>query len=1026
MHPLQRTRGLHSWAPKLFDTTKAATAETDAEGLHLDVSQCYAWLVGIEAGALLALRLSDLVHPEDRAALDAAERGPGPIYRVELRMCRLDGQTIWVRLAGKAANEGATRQILIEDITAAKRDHLELVAVTERFELGVHGASDGIWDWNVLTGREYFSDRWCGLLGYTRQELNPSFQTWVDLLHPDDRASALAAVLEHLKARRVTCDIQFRMRTKSGAYRWFQSRGQAVWDDMGRPIRMAGSIRDIHEQKLDRLHVEEWNNRYEAALLTSGRAVFEWDLAADKTVWTGDLWPVLGNSAETNLPRMNGWVELVHPGDREGFRGALDQFLVERDSFRHEYRLKRDDEYIYVQGAARFFPDGAGVMNRVVGWVTDVSARKQFELELEARVAVRTKELEETRATLSFALEGAREGVWEWNGPGDTTVSPESAALLGLPPGQPNCAIGREHVHPDDLGAVQAAFQAHWQGETPLFESEHRLLGQDGNWIWVLSRAKAVARDAGGRALRVVGTLADIGPRKAMEAQLRQATARAEQANRAKSQFLAYMSHEIRTPMNGVLGMCELLRSTGLDTEQSEYADHLSASAEAMLSVVDNILDISKIEAGRLEIESIPFDLADTLEGAIDLHAHRAEAKRIELIGDIDPRLDRQVTGDPSRTRQILLNLLSNAVKFTSSGRVTVLIRLQKATVEGVVARFEVRDTGLGVPEHLQARLFQPFSQVDDSTARRFGGSGLGLSICRQLVELMKGRIGAVSQPGQGSLFWFELPLKWGSGPSRIGADGCLSGLTVAMANLGEAAASLVGGYLSAWGAQVTTGFPAPGSVADCVVAEASGAAAIEAILASDTIRPTLAIASSVERRAIRSAAGDRIAVLLKPLKPSQLLARLSALHRQQPRPPLPGLNRACGSSPIGGARILVAEDNLVNQRVAVALLEKNGVRVDLAVNGLVALALATRNRYDAILMDCQMPELDGVEASRRIRAEEGGRRHVPIIALTASALSEDRQTCLDAGMDDFLTKPVQSKRLLEVLARWVDPRTAG
>ena len=362
MHPSQGTRGLHSWASKLFDTTQAATAETDAEGLHLDVSQCYAWLVGVEAVALLALRLSDLVHPEDRAALQAAERGPGPIYRAELRMCRLDGQTIWVRLAGKGVNEGSTRQILIEDITAAKQDRLGLLAVTERFELGVRGASDGIWDWNVLTGDDYFSDRWCSLLGYTREELNPCFQTWVDLLHPDDRAGALEAVQEHLKAR-VSYDIQFRMQTKSGVYRWFQSRGQALWDDTGRPTRMAGSIRDIHEQKLDKLRLEEWHSRYEAALSTSGRAVFEWDPVADKTVWTGDLRAVLGDSAKCICPGMKEWVELVHPDDREGYLIALRQFVEERSSFRREYRFHRDDEYIHIEEAGRFFPDHSGVLS---------------------------------------------------------------------------------------------------------------------------------------------------------------------------------------------------------------------------------------------------------------------------------------------------------------------------------------------------------------------------------------------------------------------------------------------------------------------------------------------------------------------------------------------------------------------------------------------------------------------------------------------------------------------------------------
>ncbi|MDF1555010.1 MAG: response regulator [Deferrisomatales bacterium] len=528
---------------------------------------------------------------------------------------------------------------------------------------------------------------------------------------------------------------------------------------------------------------------------------------------------------------------------------------------------------------------------------------------------------------------------------------------------------------------------------------------------------------------------------------------KAEAANRAKSQFLANMSHEIRTPMNGVMGMTELLMHTRLTERQRRFGQTIRNSAEALLNVLNDILDFSKIEAGRLELELLDFDLRQEVEDVADLFSEHAHSKELEFLCSFSPDVPSAVRGDPGRLRQILSNLLSNAIKFTEKGEILARVLLEEEDDDTATVRFEVRDTGVGIPEAVKDRIFESFSQADGSTTRQYGGTGLGLTIARQLVELMAGEIGVESTPGSGSRFWFTA--HFAKRAADAGRDQHLPsrilGLRALLVDDNQTNLELLGSELEEWGVRTDAAMggiqaleflhaaAARGefydvALLDLMMPGMDGVELARAIHAAPEFGPVhLVMLTSVGMPGTMEelrAAGIEVC-LSKPVRQAHLYdALLTVLKEPEAED---GISGAAAQVPADGAgagdfHVLLVEDNRVNQEVAKDLLELLGCRAEVAGNGREAVAAVTGTRYDLILMDCQMPVMDGYEATRQIRRlqEEGlapGPR-TPVVAMTAHAMHGDREQCLAAGMDDYLAKPFRYATLEEMLQRWLG--TAG
>jgi len=732
-------------------------------------------------------------------------------------------------------------------------------------------------------------------------------------------------------------------------------------------------------------------------------------------------------------------LRLIHPDDLAGGCAAQEQLgLDEAATVTLRYR-HREGHWVWLESSYRVIQaDADGRPLEVSAAARDVTDRRSSEAKLQAQQ-------EQTRTIIAtasdpFVAMDARGVITEWNRRAEAVFGWSRDEAIGRELAETIIPPGDRQPHRDGLRRVLSGGERHVLDRRVQLTALHR----DGHELPV---ELAVWQMGTGSARLFNAFVRDISERRQTEEALAAARDQALAASQLKSQFVATMSHEIRTPMNGVIGLTGLLLDTALDDTQRRYAEGIRTAGDALLTVINDILDFSKIEAGKLVLDDLDFDLGLLVEEVVEMVAQPARAKGLELVGYCQPGLPTAVRGDPGRLRQVLLNLASNAVKFTERGEVVVRATIADHTAPpgGMTVRFEVTDTGIGIAGDVRGRLFEPFSQADASTTRDYGGTGLGLAICRRLVEAMGGQLGADSRIGQGSTFWCAMPLRGqppDEAPPAPSSDD-LDGLRVLLVDDNETNRVILEHQLRAWMTQpeavesgrlalerlrqaAADGRPYQLAILDLQMPGMNGMELARRISADPAIPsvPLILLTSGGYVDIETARAAGILASLTKPVHQSQLYNCLVQLVTLTPaaRPAQAATGATAASPPPRRGHVLLVEDNEINRTVALGVLAKLGYSADVAGNGLEAVDSAARKIYAAVLMDCQMPEMDGYAATRELRRVEGAARHTPIIAMTASALEEDRDRCLAAGMDDYITKPVKLDDLDATLSRWLDP----
>jgi two-component system sensor histidine kinase/response regulator len=886
----------------------------------------------------------------------------------------------------------------------------------------------GVFELNLASGCIKGTSLFFELIGLECRDMTLSREEWLASIHPEDLEGVVQA-LSGAVASGSGYETEYRTLTASGQIRWLAGRGQVLLGTEGYDTRAIGTITDVTERKQleDKLHYA--TESLNIAQTAAGVATFDFDFRRNSRICSDNFLELMGMPPTTPLEDLNLSLSRVHPDDFARVRSAPLETTPQEPSYRCEYRILLDD------GAERWIGEKAqvsrgetGEVERIIGAIVDISDLKRTKAAL-GSVEIR----------LERALRGTQDGLWEidlltnlsWYGLGFPELLGYTAEEL---------TSSREHfetlIHPEDRGAVSLALENHLEHRA-FYDLEFRLQHKAGHYEWLRARGQA-ERAADGTPLRLAGAMQLITERKLAEQASLDAKLAAEAANRAKSSFLANLSHEIRTPMNGVIGMSQILAETALDNTQREYLDIIRGSAKALLSLINGVLDLSKIEADRLELENVEFDLIHLLYETVAATALETAAKGIELIVTIESDVPVMVRADPGRLRQVVLNLIGNAVKFTHEGHIT-LNAARKDSNGRAALTIEVADTGIGIPADRLDRLFKSFSQIDSSTTRHYGGTGLGLSIVKRLAELMGGEVGVRSEVGKGSTFWVRVEVDVAQEqPSRIPLGIGRKILIVDdIAAARESLATKLKLYsfdtVSVGSVDAALEHLAKDTSITLVLADElmpiRGGLDLLAILRTDSRYPRLPFIL-LSLFGADHGAPDREhrpdAVGLKPIRAVQLAALVDQVLTGK-TPHAPSVKASPQLQPtFRGCRILLVEDNPVNQRVAQRTLQNLAAEVTIVNNGAEALERIATSTFDAVLMDCQMPVMDGFTATRRIRELErsrGGKR-LPIIALTANVMSEDRENCMAAGMDAHLGKPIEPAQVIDALSRYLKPGT--
>ncbi len=1048
----------------IFENVVEGIYQTSPEGKFISANPMLAKIYGYASTEELMASVTDIsrqlyVDPKTREEFVQLMQKNDVISRFEAPIYHTNGSVIWISENSRSVRDAAGKLLYyegtVEDITERKRTEETLRFSEMQFRSVWETSSDGM----RLTDREGMiiavNPSFCRIMGLPTEELVGHPFTSAYSPASEDLEAMSARYRQRFAERQIQSRLEQRLVLRSGKIVDIELSNAFV-DLEGKTPLILSVFHDITERKRTEEALRESELLHHSLVENLPQNVFRKDLQERFTFVNQRFCDTLGR------PR----AEIIGKTDFDFFPSEL-ALKYRRDDRRVmdagetfetvEAHQTPDHGKIYVQVVKTPLFDTMGNVSGIQGMFWDVTERKKTE-EL----------LAYERDLLRALLDNVPDRIYFKDAQSRfIKCSRALAEIFGLM--DPDQALGKSDFDFFSEEHARAAYEDEQRIITtgqPIIGVTEKETWRDGHESWVLS-TKMPYRNKDGVIIGTFGVSKDITALKIAERELALARDVALESVRLKSEFLATVSHEIRTPMNGIIGMTGLLLDTNMTAEQRDYAETVRDSADALLHIINDILDFSKIEAGKLTFEIIDFDLRDAVESTIDLLAHRAQAKGVELAAFLPEEVPTRLRGDPGRLRQVLLNLIGNAVKFTERGEVVVRVAKESETERYLVLLFTVRDTGIGIPAEAQSRIFHSFTQADGSTTRKYGGTGLGLAISKQLVELMGGALTVESSPGSGSTFSFTVRLEKQPPETKVAAPGknVLAGLRVLIVDDNATNQQVLQLQTKAWamnrscvasGAEALqllrqeaqAGAPFDLVILDMQMPEMDGLMLAKAIKDDHRIAATkMVMLSSYGKRfdaQVLENAGIA-AMLLKPVKQARLFDWLSKVVAGENilAPPVPKTffpATAPSPAPASGrrnVRILLAEDNVVNQKVSQLQLRKLGLTADTVASGTEALEALKQIPYDVVFMDCQMPEMDGYEASRVFRQREQAlavdspaKPPVYIIAMTANALESDRADCLAAGMDDYVAKPVQlaelSAALQRALARLPAPPSAS
>lgn len=1029
------------WSNAVLEAAPEAMLIVDELGKIVFTNSRCQQLFGYETGAMLGLQVEALLpqelgngHVLERQTFLREGRDRGMANARHVRALKADGNEFIAEIALSILPPAFDGQ---RQVAASIRDMTQKLAVEQkirdseqRFRGLVTNIPGAVYRTRIadVWFMEYISDNIAEITGYAASQFIENRQrTFASLILEEDRPTCHLHI-DRALAQQETFEVEYRIRHRDGSVRWVHEKGKASYTEEGVPLWFDGSIDDITESKFAIGQLEA--SRLQLTNITESIpcTVYQllWHSPTDRrfTFLSGAAMKMLGLHRDDLISNFDTIAERIFDDERPDVVRALSGKSEDRFQWIREFRYRHPNgsiRWMEAGASGHVEEDGAITWN---GYVMDITQRKSIEQEL-ALSEAHFKALFDG-ATIGIVNVDVKGVILDCNDQFCADMARSRESLR-------NTAIF-EVLSAQDKLIAKAQFKELVGGKIDHYRGERSFIRPSGAPLWMTVNVSALL-DAQGQFESAVISMVDMTELKLLSDELLLAKEQADAASKAKGDFLANMSHEIRTPMNAIIGMSQLCLQTELDKKQKNYVEKIERASQSLLSIINDILDFSKIEAGKLDIESVPFQLDTMLEDLSDMFSEKAAHKQIELLFAVAPNVPRYLYGDSLRLGQVLINLMNNAIKFTERGEVLLSLNLVEQQDDDVVLRFSVRDSGIGLTEQQQAKLFKSFTQADTSTTRKYGGTGLGLAICKQLVELMGGNIGVESQFGHGSTFYFTVKLQISEGQKLV-LEQELEGMSVLVVDDNATARDIMRTTLESMGFRVDTVRSGEEAISRCLL-QTYEVALIDWKMPNmdglETARQIQLQAKSQPKILMVSAHAnhefitqiEQLALagyISKPISASRMLdGIMNAIGREGILPVRRRTEELAPQLllPLQGKRILLVEDNEMNLEVASEFLEQVGIILSIATNGQIALDKLSQQHFDLVLMDCQMPVMDGYQATKAIR-KRPELANLPVVAMTANAMAGDRDMCLRAGMNDHIAKPIEVNVLYQTLLKYL------